>query len=94
MDIMADLAEKFSQDELRITHEQNVVLPHVAKADLKAIYDQLKDIDLAEANIGFITDMIACPGLDYCASCQCAVDSWWRKTLPNALKMKNASVSW
>lgn len=67
MDKIADLAERFSQDELRITHEQNVVLPHVAKADLKTIYDALKVIDLAEANIGFLTDMIACPGLDYCA---------------------------
>ena len=64
---IADLAEQFAHDELRISHEQNIVLPHVAQADLPAIYRTLKSIDLATANIGLISDIIACPGMDYCA---------------------------
>ena len=67
MDIVADLAEKYSQDELRVSHEQNLVLPHVAFADLKAVYDVLVENGLATANAGLITDIIACPGMDYCA---------------------------
>lgn len=67
MDAIADLAEKYSHDELRVTHEQNLVLPHVVIDDLKAIYDALVAVNLAEGNIGSITDMIACPGLDFCA---------------------------
>lgn len=67
MDVIADLAEKYSYDELRVTHEQNLVLPHVAIDDLKAIYDTLVEAELATGNVGAITDMIACPGLDYCA---------------------------
>ena len=67
MDIIADLAERYSQDELRVSHEQNLVLPHVAFADLKAIYDVLVENELATANAGLITDIIACPGMDYCA---------------------------
>ncbi|WP_404403188.1 nitrite/sulfite reductase [Pelagibacterium halotolerans] len=67
MEVVADLAEKYSFDELRVTHEQNLVLPHVALTDLKAVYDALVEADLAEANAGEITDMITCPGLDYCA---------------------------
>ena len=67
MDIIADLAERYSQDELRVSHEQNLVLPHVAFADLKAIYDVLTENELATANAGLITDIIACPGMDYCA---------------------------
>jgi sulfite reductase (NADPH) hemoprotein beta-component len=64
---MADLAERYGHDELRISHEQNVVLPHVHKADLPAIHAALKAVDLATANIGKISDIIACPGMDYCA---------------------------
>jgi sulfite reductase (NADPH) hemoprotein beta-component len=67
MEAVADLAEKYGFDEIRVTHEQNLVLPHVARADLRAVYDALVEIDLATANSGLITDIIACPGLDYCA---------------------------
>lgn len=67
MDAVADLAEQYSFDELRVTHEQNLVLPHVALTDLRAVYDALVEAGLADANAGEITDMIACPGLDYCA---------------------------
>ena len=67
MDVVADLAERYSFDELRVTHEQNLVLPHVAIADLRAVYDALVAAELAEGNTGLITDMICCPGLDFCA---------------------------
>ena len=67
MRAIADLAERFAHDELRISHEQNIVLPHVAQADLPAIYRALTSIGLATANIGLISDIIACPGMDYCA---------------------------
>lgn len=67
MDAMADLAERYSFDELRVTHAQNIVLPHVAKRDLRAVYDALVAVGLATANLDLITDIIACPGLDYCS---------------------------
>ena len=67
MRAIADLAERVAHDELRISHEQNIVLPHVAQADLPEIYRTLKAIGLATANIGLISDIIACPGMDYCA---------------------------
>ena len=67
MEVVADLAERYAFDELRVSHEQNLILPHVARADLKAIYDVLAQNGLATANSGLITDIIACPGLDYCA---------------------------
>ncbi|MCG6858127.1 MAG: nitrite/sulfite reductase [Salaquimonas sp.] len=67
MEVIADLAERYSHDELRISHEQNVILPHVEKRNLKAVYDALAAEHLAPANAGLITDIIACPGLDYCA---------------------------
>ncbi|MBK1793678.1 nitrite/sulfite reductase [Devosia sp. WQ 349] len=67
MDVVADLAERYSYDELRVTHEQNLVLPHVAIADLRAVFDVLVAHDLAEGNNNLITDMICCPGLDFCA---------------------------
>ncbi|MCA0926864.1 nitrite/sulfite reductase [Ruegeria profundi] len=67
MRVMADLAEEFAYDELRISHEQNVILPHVHKSDLPAIHAKLKEHGLATANIGLISDIIACPGMDYCA---------------------------
>ncbi|MGV6805478.1 MAG: nitrite/sulfite reductase, partial [Ruegeria sp.] len=60
-------AEQYAYDELRISHEQNVILPHVHKSDLPAIHAKLKEHDLATANIGLISDIIACPGMDYCA---------------------------
>ena len=67
MAAIADLAETYSRDELRVSHEQNLVLPHVAQGDLRVIYDVLVEQRLAEANIGLVSDIIACPGLDYCA---------------------------
>jgi len=67
MRVMADLAERFGYDELRISHEQNVILPHVHKSDLPALHATLRDHGLATANIGLISDIIACPGMDYCA---------------------------
>ncbi len=67
MRVMADLAERYGHDELRISHEQNVILPHVHKSDLPAIHATLKKHGLATANIGLISDIIACPGMDYCA---------------------------
>jgi sulfite reductase (NADPH) hemoprotein beta-component len=67
MDAVADLAQRYSFDEVRVTHEQNLVLPHVRLVDLWDVYHALKDIGLAEANAGLVTDIIACPGLDYCA---------------------------
>ncbi len=67
IDLMADLAERYSHDELRVTHSQNIVLPHVRQADLHAIWTQLSAAGLAEPNLDLITDIIACPGLDYCS---------------------------
>ncbi|SPH17415.1 Sulfite reductase [ferredoxin] [Defluviimonas aquaemixtae] len=67
MRLLADLAETYGHGELRISHEQNVVLPHVHKSDLPAIHAALKAEGLATANIGLVSDIIACPGMDYCA---------------------------
>ena len=67
MDAVADLAEDYSQDELRVSHEQNLILPHVALDDLPAVYDRLASVGLATPNAGLASDIIACPGLDYCA---------------------------
>jgi sulfite reductase (NADPH) hemoprotein beta-component len=65
--IMGDLARDYSFDELRVTHAQNIVLAHVKKADLFALWQRLVTADLATANLDQITDIIACPGLDYCS---------------------------
>ncbi|TIR26455.1 MAG: nitrite/sulfite reductase [Mesorhizobium sp.] len=67
MEAVADIAEKYGFDELRVSHEQNLILPHVARADLKKVYDALVEIGLATANSNLISDIISCPGLDYCA---------------------------
>jgi len=67
MRVMADLAERYGYSELRVSHEQNIILPHVHRADLPALYEALKEVGLATANIGLLSDMIACPGMDYCA---------------------------
>ena len=67
MRVMADLAERFAYDELRISHQQNVILPHVPRDALPEIYAQLREAGLATANIGLVSDIIACPGMDYCA---------------------------
>lgn len=66
MHIVADLIAQYSFDEVRVTHEQNLVLPHVKKDDLKNVYDLLAGHNLATPNLGLISDAIACPGLDYC----------------------------
>ncbi|MHA3839879.1 nitrite/sulfite reductase [Sphingomonas aestuarii] len=67
IDVMADLAERYSFDELRVTHAQNIVLPHVRTADLHALWQALREAELADANLDLISDIIACPGLDYCS---------------------------
>jgi sulfite reductase (NADPH) hemoprotein beta-component len=67
IDVMADLAKDYSFDELRVTHAQNIVLPHVRKADLYALWQKLNEAELANANLDLISDIIACPGLDYCS---------------------------
>jgi sulfite reductase (NADPH) hemoprotein beta-component len=66
MDALADLMDQFGIDEIRVSHEQNLVLPHAKKRDLPAIFKRLQKLDLATPNSGLITDIIACPGLDYC----------------------------
>ena len=66
MMVIADLAEAFGHDDIRVSHAQNIVLPHIAIDDLHAIYQQLQRAGLATANESLITDMIVCPGLDYC----------------------------
>ncbi len=66
MEAVADFAERYSLQEIRVTHEQNLVLPHVRQPDLYALWQGLRDQELATANIGLISDIIACPGLDYC----------------------------
>ena len=65
--LMADLARDYSFDELRVTHAQNIVFPHVRKADLYALWQKLDAADLSVANLDSIGDIIACPGLDYCS---------------------------
>lgn len=67
MRVLAQIAKKYAHDELRVSHEQNIILPHVRKADIPAVYAELKKAGLATANIGLLSDIIACPGMDYCA---------------------------
>ena len=67
MDVIADLAERYGQDDIRVTHEQNLVLPHVRLDDVPEVFAQLQAAGLASANVNLISDIIACPGLDYCA---------------------------
>ncbi len=67
MDAIADIAERYSFDEIRVSHEQNLVLPHVRLDDLPAVHAQLREAGLATPNAGLVTDIIACPGLDYCS---------------------------
>ena len=66
MEGLADLMDAFDLEEIRVSHEQNLVLPHVRQKDLPAIFARLKALDLATPNAGLISDIIACPGLDYC----------------------------
>ncbi len=67
LDALADLAERFSAGEARLTHEQNLLLPWVHASDLPALYEAARALGLAQPNIGLLTDMIACPGGDFCA---------------------------
>jgi sulfite reductase (NADPH) hemoprotein beta-component len=67
MNLLADLAERFGHSDIRIMHDQNVALPHVHKSDLPALYTELYKAGLATANAGLTSDIIACPGMDYCA---------------------------
>jgi sulfite reductase (NADPH) hemoprotein beta-component len=61
------IAEELAHDELRVSHEQNIILPHVPRRHLAAIYARLQAAGLATANVGLVSDIIACPGMDYCA---------------------------
>jgi sulfite reductase (NADPH) hemoprotein beta-component len=67
MEAVAEIAERWGLSDIRVTHEQNLVLPHVKLDDLPAVHAALADAGLATANSNLITDIIACPGLDYCA---------------------------
>ena len=67
MDALADLADKYSFGEIRVGHEQNLALPHVAKRDLPALWKALDKVGLATPNVNLVSDIIACPGLDYCS---------------------------
>jgi sulfite reductase (NADPH) hemoprotein beta-component len=67
MDKLADLADRYSFGEIRVGHEQNLALPHVAQRDLPALWHELDAIGLAWTNVNLISDIISCPGLDYCS---------------------------
>jgi len=67
MDAVADLADRYSFGELRTTHEQNIVLADVRQADLFKLWEELKTLGFDTANIGYLTNIIACPGGDYCS---------------------------
>jgi sulfite reductase (NADPH) hemoprotein beta-component len=67
MDAIADLADRYSFSEIRVGHEQNLVLPHVAQRDLPALWHGLDAIGVATPNVGLVSDIISCPGLDYCS---------------------------
>ncbi len=67
MDVVADLAERYGQGDIRVTHEQNLVLPHVRLDDVPTVWAALREAGLATPNINLVSDIIACPGLDYCA---------------------------
>ncbi len=67
MELVADLAERYSFGEVRVTHDQNLVLAEVAQADVHAVWEALRSKGLATPNIGLLTDLICCPGLDFCS---------------------------
>ncbi|MGO8780539.1 MAG: nitrite/sulfite reductase [Rhodomicrobium sp.] len=67
METIADLADRYSFGEIRVGHEQNLVFPHVRQQELPALWKQLESIGVATPNAGLVTDIIACPGLDYCS---------------------------
>jgi len=67
MRVLADIAAEFGHDELRVSHEQNIIIPHLPLAYAPIVYQRLRSASLASANIGLISDIIACPGMDYCS---------------------------
>ena len=67
MSELADISDKFSFGEVRVSHEQNLILPHVLNSEVFEVWKRLEEIDLATPNMGLITDTICCPGMDYCA---------------------------
>ena len=67
MRVLADIAKRYGHDELRVSHEQNIVIPHIHRSHVPAAYRELRAAGLASPNIGLISDIIACPGMDYCA---------------------------
>ena len=67
MEVVADLAERYGQGDIRVTHEQNLVLPHVRLSDIPEVWRALDAAGLATPNMNLVSDIIACPGLDYCA---------------------------
>lgn len=88
MRVVAELANAYSQSDIRTTHDQNLVLPHVAEVDLEMVYRNLKAIGLAQTNRRLITDAIACPGLDFCSLANAPV-----LALADALHAEFASLS-
>jgi len=83
MRVIANLAEAYGYDELRVSHEQNIILPHVRRDDLPEIVNVLKEAGLATANVGLLSDIIACPGMDYCALATA-------RSIPVAQELSNA----
>lgn len=77
MQALADLADQHSQGEIRATHDQNLVLAHVPTEELENLYEALHAVDLAEANIGTLADMIICPGMDYCSLANASSIAIW-----------------
>lgn len=67
MRVLADVAERYCHDELRVSHEQNIIIPHIHRAHIPLAYEALREAGLATPNIGLASDIIACPGMDYCA---------------------------
>ncbi|HXQ52079.1 MAG TPA: nitrite/sulfite reductase [Stellaceae bacterium] len=67
MELVADLADRYGKGEIRVTHEQNLVLPQIRRVDLLALWRSLASARLATANIGLASAIIACPGMDYCS---------------------------
>lgn len=82
MDLVAELADAYSQSEIRVSHEQNLILPHVSKANLPELWAKLDAAGLGSANAGLLTDIIACPGLDYCTLAN-------TRSIPVAQKISN-----
>ena len=67
MNELSKISENFSCGEIRVTHEQNLILPHIKNSQLFQLWKKLKVIGLSTPNIGLISDTICCPGMDYCA---------------------------